>query len=192
METHTHRDNVEKHFAILDDWMHGDEASAPDNAHKEQIRVYGIGRHAIGINPETGQRRYELHWRRAQEGNDKELLAKWRASEAAAKFRTATATPKRPEGVAVGRKLLVKWRCRPPQAIAAIRRETAASTRTISTVILIRIVTLGWCGRWMRSMRGSARMSSSAKRRDSWSRPGGASSPWTTNGARLRMTFTHG
>ena len=108
LETNTHRDNVEKHFQIMDDWFHGDhhEASAPDNSHKEQIRVY---RH--GIDPQTGRRGYELHWRRAQEGNDKELLAAWCASDAAKKFKAATATPKRADGVLVGRKLLAKWRC---------------------------------------------------------------------------------
>ena len=109
METHSHRDNVEPHFAIMDDWFHGDhhEASSPDNSHKEQIRVY----RGHGMDPQTGRRGFELHWRRAQEGKDKELLAKWHASEAGAKFKAATATARRPGGVLVGRKLLVKWRC---------------------------------------------------------------------------------
>ena len=86
---------------IFDDWMHSDEASTPDNSRKEQIRVY----RGYGMDPTTGRRGYALHWRRAQEGNVKELLAKWRASTAAAKFRIATKTGKRPEGVLLGRKV---------------------------------------------------------------------------------------
>ena len=108
LTTKPHFDNIEKHWEIFDDWVHSDEASTPDNSRKEQIRVYrGYG----GIDPTTGRRAYGLHWRRAQEGNVKALLAKWRASTAAAKFRLATATPKRPDGVLLSRKQLVKWRC---------------------------------------------------------------------------------
>ena len=89
--------------------MHGDhgEASTPDNSHKQQIRVY----RGYGVDPATGRHGYALHWRRAQEGNVKELLAKWRASTAAQRFRLATATAKRPQGVLLGPKQLVKWRC---------------------------------------------------------------------------------
>eukprot|EP00966_Prymnesium_polylepis_P288466 6663260-Prymnesium_polylepis.1 len=107
LTTKRHFDNIEAHWEIFDDWMHSDEASTPDNAHKEQIRVY----RGYGTDPVTGRRAYALHWRRAQEGNVKELLAKWRASAAAAKVRVATATRKRPDGVLLGRKQLVKWRC---------------------------------------------------------------------------------
>jgi len=107
LTTKTHFDNIEKHWEIFDDWMHSDEASTPDNSRKEQIRVY----RGYGTDPATGRRGYALHWRRAQEENVKELLAKWRASTAASKFRLATATPKRPDGVLLGRKQLVKWRC---------------------------------------------------------------------------------
>ena len=94
---------------IFDDWMHSEEASTPDNSRKEQIRVYRG--YEEQVDPATGRRGYGLHWRRAQEGNIKELLARWHASTAATKFRLATATPKRPGGVLLGRKQLVKWRC---------------------------------------------------------------------------------
>eukprot|EP00966_Prymnesium_polylepis_P029595 687623-Prymnesium_polylepis.1 len=102
LTTKRHFDNIEAHWEIFDDWMHSEEASTPDNAHKEQIRVY----RGYGTDPVTGRRGYGLHWRRAQEGNVKELLAKWRASTAATRFRAASATPKRPEGVLLGRKQL--------------------------------------------------------------------------------------
>ena len=109
LTTKRHFDNIEKHWEIFDDWIHGDhnEASSPCNNPKEEIRVY----RGYGIDPATGRRAYGLHWRRVQEGNVKELLAKWRASTAAQQFCVATATPKRPQGVLLGRKQLVKWRC---------------------------------------------------------------------------------
>jgi len=78
-----------------------------DNSNKEQIRVY----EGHGCDQETGRRGYELHWRRVQEGSDKDMLDLWRMSEKAAEFRRLTATPKRPDGVLVGRKMLIKWRC---------------------------------------------------------------------------------
>jgi hypothetical protein len=107
LTTNRHFDNIEKHWEIFDDWMHSEEASTPDNSRKEQIRVY----RGFGTDVTTGRRGYALHWRRAQVGNIKELLATWRTSASAAKFRQATATPKRPNGVLLGRKQLVKWRC---------------------------------------------------------------------------------
>lgn len=107
LTTKRHFDNIEVHWEIFDEWIHSEEASTPDNAHKEQIRVYN----GYGIDPQTGRRGYALHWRRAQEGNNKELLAKWHESAAAAKFKLATTTHKRPYGVQIGRKQLVKWRC---------------------------------------------------------------------------------
>jgi len=109
LTTKKHFDNIEAHWEIFDDWIHSEEASTPDNSRKEQIRVYRG--YEEQVDPATGRRGYGLHWRRAQEGNVKELLAKWRASTAATKFRLATATPKRPNGVLLGRKQLVKWRC---------------------------------------------------------------------------------
>jgi hypothetical protein len=107
LTTKRHFDNIEAHWEIFDDWIHSSEASTPDNAHKEQIRVY----RGYPADPVTGRRGYGLHWRRAQEGNVKELLAKWRASTACQKFRLATATPKRPQGVPLSWRVLVKWRC---------------------------------------------------------------------------------
>ena len=78
-----------------------------DNSNKEQIRIY----EGHGCDQLTGKREYELHWRRVQEGSDKNMLARWHKSELAAEFKKLTATPKRPEGVLVGRKMLIKWRC---------------------------------------------------------------------------------
>ena len=72
-----------------------------------QVRVY----RGHGTHPETGRRGYGLHWRRAQEGNDKHALGLWQKSEAAKKFSEATRTPKRPDGIKVSRKLLTECRC---------------------------------------------------------------------------------
>lgn len=61
MTTKRHSDNAEKHIQILQDAWH-DELSAPDNANKEQVRVYRGHEH----DQSTGRRGYELHWRRVQ------------------------------------------------------------------------------------------------------------------------------
>ena len=107
LTTKRHFDNIEAHWEIFDDWIHSSEASTADNAHKEQIRIY----RGYPLDPMTGRRGYGLHWRRAQEGNVRELLRKWHASAACQKFRVATATPKRPQGVKLSSRMLVKWRC---------------------------------------------------------------------------------
>ena len=108
LETSRHFDRAEKHIAIIDAWFHSDEASAPNNNEgKERVRVYG----GYGIDPITGRRAYGLHDPRVQEGDDKHALSLWHKSEAAKAFQAATATPKRPQGIAVGRKLLIACRC---------------------------------------------------------------------------------
>ena len=108
LETSRHFDRAEKHVAIIDAWWHSDEASAPNNNEgKERVRVYG----GYGIDPITGCRAYGLHDPRVQEGNDKHALSLWHKSKAAKAFQAATATPKQPQGIAVGRKLLVECRC---------------------------------------------------------------------------------
>ena len=137
LTTKRHFDNIEAHWEIFDDWIHSDEASTPDNAHKQQIRVY----RGYGIDPATGRCGYTLHWRRAQEGNIKELLGKWRASAAAARFRAATSTPKRQGGVLLGRKQLVKWRC----LCVKLRAATFADCKICTFVE-------GWlCEGWLRN-----------------------------------------
>jgi hypothetical protein len=107
LKTAKHYDRAELHRSIIDKWWHGDEPSCPDNQNKEQVRVYS----GHGIDPATDRRGYELHDRRAQEGDDKHALSLWRKSEAAKEFAAATATPKRPDGIKVGRKLLIECRC---------------------------------------------------------------------------------
>jgi hypothetical protein len=107
LKTAKHYDRAELHLSIIDKWWHSDEPSCPDNQNKEQVRVYS----GHGIDPATGRRGYELHDRRAQEGDDKHALSLWRKSEAAKEFAAATATPKRPDGIKVGRKLLIECRC---------------------------------------------------------------------------------
>lgn len=109
MQTKQHSDSSAKHIQIVETWWHSDEASSADNNQgKERVRVY----RGHGIDPATGRRGYELHEPRAQEGNDKHALSLWHKSDAAKRFQKATATPKRPEGIKVGVKLLVECRCK--------------------------------------------------------------------------------
>jgi len=61
---------------------------------------------------EEETRSYCIHWRRAQNGSNKDALTAFRESPQARMLAEATKTAKRPGGVAVGIKLLVKARCR--------------------------------------------------------------------------------
>ena len=105
LETKPHSDSAAPHIKIIQGWWHA--VCPPDNQNKEKIRVY----EGHGCDQLTGRRGYELHQRLVQEGSDKELLKQWRASPEAAEFRRLTATRKRPNGIEVGRKMLVKYRC---------------------------------------------------------------------------------
>lgn len=108
LETARHWDRAELHLKIIHDWWHSDEPSGPDNNQgKERVRVY----RGYDKDPETGRRGYGMHDPRVQVGDDKHALSLWHKSEAAKCFREATATPKRPEGIKVSRKLLIECRC---------------------------------------------------------------------------------
>ena len=91
--------------AIIADWWHEPEASTEDNQNKESVGVH-LGR------DEAGDDLYDIHFRRAQVGTDKDCLKRFLASDHAKRVRDATTTPGRPGGIQVGIKMLIKWRCK--------------------------------------------------------------------------------
>ena len=52
---------------ILDEWLHGDQASRPDNYHKQNVILHSY-------NAQTEMREYVTHWRRELRGNWKTLF----------------------------------------------------------------------------------------------------------------------
>ena len=95
-----HRDRVD--LRILDSFWHSDYATTEDNQNKHAYRIYHPA------DPNTSEVAYDLNWRRAQERTDKDTLKIFRGSTFASELKRATATAKRPQGVEVGRKLLVR------------------------------------------------------------------------------------
>ena len=77
-----------------------------------------------------GRELYDMHWRRAQIGTDKDMLERFHESEHAKRVRAVSATPKNPGGIVVGIKMLRKWRCKCVQR----RRETECDD-TITTLL---------------------------------------------------------
>jgi hypothetical protein len=71
----------------------------------------GAARPGAAQPGEEETRSYCIHWRRAQNGSNKDALAAFRESPQARMLAEATKTARRPDGVAVGVKLLVKGRC---------------------------------------------------------------------------------
>ena len=65
--------------------------SSEDNVHKTSYAVY--------CGECDGEEQYDMHWRRAQHGSDKDALRAFKGSEFEAKLREATKTEKRPNGV---------------------------------------------------------------------------------------------
>ena len=65
--------------------------SSEDNVHKRSYAIY--------CGTCDGEEQYDIHWRRAQHGSDKDALQAFKGSEFEAKLRAATKTAKRPDGV---------------------------------------------------------------------------------------------
>ena len=91
-----------------------------------------------------GRELYDMHWRRAQIGTDKDMLERFHESEHAKRVRAVSATPKNPGGIVVGIKMLRKWRCKCVQR----RRETECDD-TITTLLEVNLrrwhrARLGW------------------------------------------------
>jgi hypothetical protein len=97
-----HADKVDG--AIIAKAWHDEELSTEDNFHKVSYAIYS------GVS--GGDEQYDIHWRRAQEGNDKDSLRRFKASHFAHELREATKTVKRPEGVACSLKLLRQYKCK--------------------------------------------------------------------------------
>lgn len=93
------------YLAFLDEAWHSELLSTPDNQNKHRIRV------DLGTDPQTGEKLYDIHDRRAQLASTKQLLAVFRNSEYAARLREATKTSTRPNGVKVGIKQFTEARC---------------------------------------------------------------------------------
>ena len=122
--------------AIIAEWWHEAEASTEDNQNKQSVGVY-LGRDT------DGKELYEIHFRRAQIGTDGQCLDRFHASDHARRVREATATRKRPGGVVVGLKMLVKHRCKCVQ-----HRKFTECDDTITTLLEINL------RRWHRARRG--------------------------------------
>ena len=96
-----------------------------------------------------------MHWRRAQHGSNKDALRRFRGSEFETRLREATKTEKRPAGVYVGLKLLVKYKCK------CIRKRSASECDckicTLVEVMLKRwhAARHGWRTSWRKKADGS-------------------------------------
>ena len=97
-----HADKVDG--AIISRAWHSELLSAEDNMHKESYTIY------CGMC--DGEEQYDVHWRRAQHGSDKDSLRAFRGSEYEAELRAATKTPSRPDGVGCSLKLLCQYKCK--------------------------------------------------------------------------------
>jgi len=96
---------------LINEWWHTEAASNEDNQNKEATPVYHDGRAAAGSDEAAAQVHCDTHFRRYQLGSDKEALKEFHSSPQYAQLCRETATDNRPNGVQVGRKLLVKGRC---------------------------------------------------------------------------------
>jgi hypothetical protein len=113
---------------IIAEWWEEPEASTEDNQNKDAVAIY-LGKDA------EGREQYDIHWRRAQVGTDRDCLKRFLANDEYTKrVRAATATPKRPEGVMVGVKMLRKWRCKCVQ-----RRGETECDDTITTLLEVNL-----------------------------------------------------
>ena len=92
--------------AIIEEAWHDDLLSREDNSDKRPVRI------PIGVDEETGDKQYCIHWKRTQIGTDKDALATFRSSSFCQRVRDETKTKTRPNGVRVGMKLFLKFRCR--------------------------------------------------------------------------------
>ena len=92
--------------AIIEEAWHDDLLSREDNSDKRPVRI------PIGIDEETGEKQYCIHWKRTQVGTDKDALATFRNSSFCQRVREQTKTKTRPNGVKVGMKVFLKFRCR--------------------------------------------------------------------------------
>ena len=58
-----HSDRIEGTF--IDEWWHSDEASREDNSEKRSVKI------ECGVDPETGEQLYVIHYLRSQLSTDK-------------------------------------------------------------------------------------------------------------------------
>mmetsp|Transcript_42768 Transcript_42768/g.138731 ORF Transcript_42768/g.138731 Transcript_42768/m.138731 type:complete len:109 (-) Transcript_42768:1132-1458(-) len=72
IKTSEHKDKVTYHE--MDEFFHSPLASDPDNQNKSLVHV------DYGIDPVTGDHKYDLHERRAQRGSLRRLFVIFRAS----------------------------------------------------------------------------------------------------------------
>lgn len=139
ISTAKHRDSLDSTGAgrILTQWWHEDETSTEDNQNKEPVVIY-LGKGA------DGRETYDVHWRRAQIGTNRDCHKRFLANDEFTKrVREATRTAKRPEGVQVGIKMLLKWRCK-----CVKRREETECDDTITTLLEVNL------RRWHRARHG--------------------------------------
>jgi hypothetical protein len=99
-----------KHADALDgqpirDWWHSPEASSEDNNNKRPVRIY------CGVDDETKEILYDIHWLRYQHGTNKVAAATFARSVHAQTCQQQTITEKRPTGFIPGEKTVISARC---------------------------------------------------------------------------------
>ena len=134
--------------SIISAAWHNELLSSEDNQNKQPYAIY------CGVC-ETGDEQYDIHWRRAQYGSDKDALRRFKGSEFEAKLRAATKTPTRPDGVGCCLKLLRKYKCQ------CIKKRKASECDckicTLADVLLRRYhkARHGWRTSWRKAADGS-------------------------------------
>lgn len=133
--------------AIIAEAWHSDLLSTEDNFHKQTYAVY--------CGSCDGEESYDMHQRRAQHGNDKDALQRFKGSEFETRLRAATITDKRPAGVGGSLKLLRQYKC------ACIKQRNASECDckicTLVDVFLRRWhgARHGWRTSWRKAADGS-------------------------------------
>mmetsp|Transcript_25121 Transcript_25121/g.84672 ORF Transcript_25121/g.84672 Transcript_25121/m.84672 type:complete len:446 (+) Transcript_25121:833-2170(+) len=140
-----HKDKVDG--AIIAEAWHSELLSSEDNVHKTSYAVY--------CGDCEGDEQYDIHWRRAQHGSDKDALQAFKGSEFESRLRAATKTEKREDGVGGSLALLRRYKC-----VCIKQRKATDCDCTICTLadVLLRRwhrARHGWRTSWRKAADGS-------------------------------------